>query len=639
VNKILALSGTALWLLLCPVAHAAGLPADGSFLPLAEVREGMEGYGLTVFHGSEVDTFAVKVIGIQRHNRVAGSMILVELSGHDLDFSAVPMGMSGSPVFLDGKLAGAVSFGWAGALRPLVGLTPAEEILSLPSTPAEVTDTAPSGTAGPVSLEAWLDPEGRGRLLAARLFDLTGSAGDPPAPVGLQTEVRWPDPADLARGLFGFQTGGEPTGTGWQPLPTGILYRPLGGVSFAPGGLAGAARAGAGVSAPSLLEPGSACAIPLVLGAAQLGAIGTTTWIEADRVYLMGHPFMQRGPVSFPLAAAEILAVFPSRNFSFKVGSIGPVLGSVHHDLRAGLAGSLGPAPEMVPVSVTVERTGGGASYRFEVVKDPQLSAGLVFWSLYNALLVSGDDLSLQTIRYDIETLWRRGADRAAERVRLNGAVTGPGSAMALGPEWMAPLQILHANRHEVMDLQEIAATLTVSRPMESGRIAAFYAPAQAHPGQVIDLAVTLQPRRGQPRTVAGQLAVPDHLPPGRYRLLAANARDLFALEAERAAGRFADPSLPATLAVIRSPRSATELVLALFVPSRGVVVDGRELADLPPSVAALLQDDRSGRVTGTRAGIAASLRFESGLVLQGNVIRDITLLGLTEPIGEDSRP
>lgn len=273
-------------------ASAVAAPYAGAVLPVAEVREGMEGYGLTVFHGSRIDTFGVRVLGVQRGARPAGSIILAELSGHGLEATAIPQGMSGSPVFLEGKLAGAVAFGWSGALKPIAGLTPAEEILALPQPDGAAAAGLRADAAGPDPL-ALLDPAGHSREMAARI--LGPEADAMPAAVhggaaDREPGRRWPEPAELAARLLR-EAGGEDRdgdghgGEGWRPLPAALLVAPLGGVGERADD-AHAAGGAAWADAPFL--PGSACGVPLVLGDAQMGAIGTATWVDGDRVFLMG---------------------------------------------------------------------------------------------------------------------------------------------------------------------------------------------------------------------------------------------------------------------------------------------------------------------------------------------------------------
>jgi hypothetical protein len=311
----------------------------------------------------------------------------------------------------------------------------------------------------------------------------------------------------------------------------------------------------------------------------------------------------------------------------------------VDHDLRAGLSGRLGEGPELTPLRVTLERPEGTDHYSFELVSDPRLTPALSFWALYNALLVRGDDLSLQSIRYRMQTRWRGPGGEPLAPVDLSGAVAGPGSAMSLAPDLMAPLQILMTNRHEPLALESVEANLTVQRSMETAVVAAAIAPETALAGQTVNVEVTLQPRRAPTRTVRRELKLPDHLQPGLYRLVVANGRDMFALEAERAAARFQDRSLEATLELIRAPRDAATLVIALISRSQGVLVNGLELADLPGSVDALLRRDGSGCVEPTAAGIVLNERIATDLVLQGHVVRDLVIQKPMEPSRKETRP
>ena len=229
-------------LLLALAAVAVG-PGSGSAraavptIPLDDIREGMTGYGLTVFHGTRVDTFGVRVLGVQRHARVAGNVILVEVSGPGLAESAIPQGMSGSPVYLDGRFAGAVAFSWEGALRPIGGLTPAAEMLALP---AEPLATPPEQLGAGCDLPALLDPLGRGRYLAARLAGRGDRPVAPRAEPGLSGRAAWPSPALLAARLLpGLAEAGGIGAPGLSALLPGWHCRALGS---APVGM-GTARA------------------------------------------------------------------------------------------------------------------------------------------------------------------------------------------------------------------------------------------------------------------------------------------------------------------------------------------------------------------------------------------------------------
>lgn len=620
----------------CGLAGPAGAAAPAAdFIPLDEIAPGMTGYGLTVFAGTRVDTFAVTVIGIQENVRAAGSLLLIEVSGHGLEKSSIAQGMSGSPIFLEGRFAGALAFGWGGALRPIAGVTPAAEILALP-TRLPAAGPAVRQTSRP-QFESLVPPGCRTDLLAASLLAGDGGWAAPllPVAVGVPADVApgaWPDPHDLLVELM------TAAGNGSPPDPRSWIYQPL-GIGAGAAGAQGATAA----AAPTALVPGSACAVPLVIGDAHLGVIGTVTWVDGRQVYMMGHPFLQRGPVDLPLATARILTLFPSRQMSFKMGTIGDIVGAVHHDQRAGLSGRLGPAPAMVDVGITLALPADeGAAVRefaFQVVDDPTLTPTLVFWTLYNALLVEGDDASLQTLNYRMETRWEGAAAVAEQPLVFEGVVAGPGGATGLASQLMAPLQILLNNPYAEVHLKKVTASFTVTRPMATATITGISGPRHLPgPGAEVVFQVELEPRRGVKEFISVPVILPDNLEPGPFRVVAASAAELFALEAQRAPDRFRTASLGAAVDILGTARSAATLAVALLAPGEAMILKGREMKNLPASVAQTL---KAGNMQAGRALADYVLRTDTATpwVLQGHAVRALTLEAAPEPAKEERRP
>ncbi|MBM4130625.1 hypothetical protein FJ250_06300 [bacterium] len=590
------------------VAAASSLLAAPPPIPVAEIRPGMTGYGLTVFAGSRVDTFSVRVLGVQENVRAQGSLVLVEVGGHGLERSSIAQGMSGSPVYLDGRFAGAVAFGWEGALAPIGGVTPAAEMLALPQ-------AASSPAPGPRAGGDW-DPR---RLLAGRSQDFAAAVFGAQAaavaalPPSLPPVVAagWPAPLDLAADLL------EPL------LPGGGAGRPAWLVR--PAGLAAAAGAGGAIPAdePVGLRPGSACAVTLVGGDADLGAIGTVTWVDGDRVLMMGHPLLQRGAVNLPLAAADIVTILPSRRLSFKLGSPGPVVGAVHHDLRAGLAGRLGAVARTVPVEVRLSGAAPGA-FRFAVADDPQLTPLLVFWSFYNALLAGGDDASRQLMDWRLVTTWREPEAATSRRLELGGVASGPGGAGALAGEVMTPLALLLDNPFGALVLESAAFTVDVAPGRADAAIVALGAPRRVAAGAT-SLPVTVELRQGDGQTsrIALEIPLPAALPPGPYRLAAASAAEFFALEAQRAPERLQPARLDDLWELLATERSASTLVVALLSPDRPAIVGGRELAAMPGSVVRAIDAGRQPSAQAL-ASYAARVSQATNRALTGNAIRTL---------------
>lgn len=614
-----------LWLLgLC------GLPAlgaDHNIIPLEEIQPGMRGFGLTVFSGSRVDTFGVEVIGVQGGSRVDGQLILVEVSGHDLDLSRVAQGMSGSPIYLDDRFAGALAFGWPGSLRPMAGVTPAREMLAMPREAAE-------RTSGPGRLPV------RGsqdlRALAVASGTLATELGL--APVAAEAaplfSEGWPAPAVLALELLDQRLA---VGGGSMPPDESWFFRPV--------GLDAGAGSPAPETGPKSLIPGAACGIPLVTGDAVMGVTGTVSYVAGRDVLMMGHPFMQRGAVDLPLAAAEVLAVVPSREMSFKLGSIGPILGRVHHDLRAGLVGEMGEAPRLIPVEVEVALAGGGEEgtrrYEFAVVDDPLLTPTLVFWTLYNSLLARDDDASNQSIRYELASRWSGDPRLEEEPLVLRGVATGPGGALSLAPEWLAPFALLADNPFKPLRLEGVQARLELSTPRAMARITGLDAPRRPTVGGnrlEVEVEVEITPRRGTPHVQMVSLALPRPLEAGSYRLVAGTEAEFFALEAQRAAGRFETRSLAATLEVLTLPRAADRLVVALLGPGSNLMLADREFASLPASASRVLSSGNS-QIQKTLVNFEARETVATPWALAGHAVRELEIRSSAEPLVEERRP
>ncbi len=628
------------FLLILPWASFAAAPISADFIPVSEINRGMKGYGLTVFEGARIDTFAVEVIGVQKKSRVDGNLIIIEVSGHGLEQSSIAQGMSGSPIYIEGRFAGALAFGWSGALRPIAGVTPARDILGLPVEPesnavgVELSGhTGNFGQGGSQEMHSLLQGHISQENLAATVLE--GAEGWSES---LKTHTKeaetWPSAEHLILELLSAATQDQglevPSAGHW-------FFNPVGGES---------ASQSSSAKSPGSLVPGAACAVPLVTGDAMLGVTGTVTWTQGDDVLMMGHPFMQRGPVNLPLATAEILTVFPSRAMSFKMGSVGSIVGSVHHDQRAGLAGKLGPAPQMIPVTVEINLTNGGTgqdenprTYQFQVVDDPLLTPSLVFWTLYNSILTEGDDASSQNVSYELTSHWSGSPFLAENPLVIRGMAAGPGGAMALAGDWMAPFSLLLDNPFQKLELQSVQAKIELTRPQATARITGLDSPRALEIGSgPLKVQIEISPRRGEKRLVEVELSLPANLQPGPYRLVVASASEFFALESQRAAGRFQVTSLDGALKILRLDRASDELVVALLAPGKGLMLADQEMNHLPGSVSGVLKKGNM-QIQATMADFVARNSQKMPFALNGHAVRKLRVIPATTPIREERRP
>ena len=292
-----------------------------------------------------------------------------------------------------------------------------------------------------------------------------------------------------------------------------------------------------------------------------------------------------------------------------------------------------------MPVAVQVERPGSTRDYAFTVAEDRQLLPALVFWAAYNALLAEGDDASLQTVRLQVQTSWEAPGSLGRDGLEIRGIAAGPGGAGDLGPQLMAPLQILLNNEHQPVRLKTVEVTLETVPGLATAAVVGLTGPHELPAtGGPLVVEVELEPRLGQRVRVPVTLAIPAGLPEGTYRVVAASAAELFALEAQRAAGLFAPASLESTVRLLRSERSPATLTVALFAPGRGIVIAGQELASLPGSVARTVRrgiDPEQRTLADTLARSQTPLSW----LLDGHALLDVRVGGDLSPLTVERRP
>src|SRR5262245_58183981 len=319
-------------------------------MPLDEVRPGMTGVGETVFQGTELEKFQVHIIGVLRN--VQGprrNLILAKLEGGPLAQTGVIAGMSGSPVYVDGRLIGAVSYSiGAFSKEPFAGITPIAEMIDATSMPSRRTIPAQARVELPVTREGFAAAI---RGTYAQLAPFADRPADVQA-IGL--------PAATATPLSQLGVMMRPISTplvmsGFDAPTAAWISSTFRDAGFSPalgGGAAGDTPASTGP-----LRPGDAVGVSLIGGDAQMGATGTVTHVDGDRLYAFGHPFFNLGPTTFPMTRAYVYTSLPSLMESFKIATLGDVIGTLRQDRATAIAGSLGKGPATTPIHGTLEPT------------------------------------------------------------------------------------------------------------------------------------------------------------------------------------------------------------------------------------------------------------------------------------------
>ncbi|MDX2268536.1 MAG: SpoIVB peptidase S55 domain-containing protein [Bryobacter sp.] len=322
--------------------------AQAPVLPLSQIRPDQEGTARTVFRGEQVEEFPLRILGVMRNSGPGQSLILARLLTERLEQTGVMQGMSGSPVFIEGKLAGAIAFSFPFAKEPIAGIRPIEEMLAIRSV---------NQPAARVQAKIHL--------------------GSPQIAVGDSLPAQEPSQTVLTPvRLAGF---GERVlnhfADHWRRL--GLVLQQ---------GLSGSVPATGSNTVPPTVKGGDMIAVHLMRGDMVAGAEGTVTHREGNRIYAFGHRFLAAGDVDFPFAKAEVLTPLPNYNSPFKISQSLGEAGAIRQDADAGIVGELGAKARMIPVALRIDTPGGAQSYQVEMVRHAVLSPLLLQMSAFSAL-------------------------------------------------------------------------------------------------------------------------------------------------------------------------------------------------------------------------------------------------------------
>ena len=576
---------------------------SATMMHASDVRPGMKGYGLTVFSGIKPERFDAEVLGVHHRFFPNQDLILCRLTAPQLKDLGVVAGMSGSPVYIDGKLIGAVAYGWSDSLDALAGVTPIDAMLEVY---ASTEETSSSQTAGApeggsrAMFDAYLSmresahlnllPRKRGvSAINVRMSDVSQAQGGgldrlpeelslQPLAAPLFMSTASPATLALARDFF--------AGTGMEPV----------GASLAGGGAASAnAENSPGGPVKDLgaladeVSGGYALAVPMVEGDLSMAGVGTVTWRKGDRLVAFGHPMFQFGSVEFPMAAARINALVKSRMRPFKLGESVGQIGAVRQDRLPAIGGKFGPPLEMIPVRATVRDAAysGVKDFNYKVMRHRELTPGLVMTVLAESMAAagrSGGDAAAffrYTLGFDDGTTFTQEnylADQwgGSEAAMLAGADVG---ALVTNPFRKVMLNQLDFDV-EVVDKFPQATLFQAQLNRDTVR-----------PGETVEVEWQLNPYRGEPRMMSTNFVVPENLPDGDYRVMVSDAASRRQAEATRNPGGSRVLNYESLLRVVKRNFPRNKVYITVMDADSGVSMHGQELPRLPGSVEALIRE------------------------------------------------
>ena len=404
------------------------VPATTSLMPIHEIKPGMVGTGRTIFEGSEMKDFKVHILGVLKNVQAPQrNLILARLEGGPLAETGVIAGMSGSPVYVDGRLIGAVSYS-IGAFpkEPIAGITPIAEMIEATAQTGGRRSTSPQGR-----IELPVSPE---RLAAAIRANYARIAAFADRPADVQ-----------AFGLPASAAG--QMGALLRPIATPLMLSGMDAASsdlvssmfrdagFTPVLSGGSARSGDLAPETEPLRPGDPVGVSLLGGDSEMGATGTVTHIDGDTVYAFGHPFFNFGPTAFPMTRAHVYATLPSLMSSFKIATMGDVIGTMRQDRATAISGTLGKGPAVIPITVTLDSDRAPTrTFRYTAVNDQLFTPLLTYVALFNTLGSYERQFGAMTFTVKGKATFDKHADLAYEDIFTGDGTIAAASAYVAGP-------------------------------------------------------------------------------------------------------------------------------------------------------------------------------------------------------------
>ncbi|MCX6093425.1 MAG: hypothetical protein NTY63_01190 [Candidatus Bipolaricaulota bacterium] len=499
------------WVLVLSAVSAAGYDRS-EFLFLDEIRIGMTGIGKTVVSSDTISEFAVEVLGVIDEPGTLSDFIVVRVSGEAIGRSGgIAQGMSGSPVYIEGKLIGALSRAatWSKEITPIGLVTPIEpmlEVLDSVKSSGRVATPDPSAVLEGVAVVEYPAPPAFARFASADLI------------------IAYPVATPLVvSGLSGRAADALMNGLDLAVRPTGMILGVLPGRGFGAGAMQGlralnlsllpfgAPKVSTGVASPATLVPGGSMGIALATGDITMGALGTVTYCDGDAVIGFGHPFFSNGASAMPLTTVSIYDTMKSFEASFKLGELGSVIGAITQDRSAAVGGRVGGTAKTVGLHYEVydlDRKSGEA-FNVALVDVPRLMPELLFSSGLEAADLALDRVGPGTV--EVTYLIQGAGMPTLERKDVFLSVTDVG---IYAPWQLAEIvAALQYNEFRDPEITRISASMEIDQDLRAVQIEGLELNSDAYaPGDTIRFKLTLQTFQGERSDLEGTLTIPPTL-------------------------------------------------------------------------------------------------------------------------------
>ncbi|MBO0861347.1 MAG: hypothetical protein J2P21_23235 [Chloracidobacterium sp.] len=566
-------------------------PSKTEFFPVDQVKPGMRAVGYTVFSGSEPKKFEVEVLGVLKgYPNPQQSAVVTRLLGDELNHTGVFQGMSGSPVYIDGKLLGAVAFGYQFAKDPIAGIMPIEYMVDVfeerRDGEGKGQRSERQGQSGPRHVSfSEISFNENSREFAEFVKSVSGGGNS-----GAHA-VSGPSMGNMANGqvLTPIATPLSITGVGPDVI---ARFAPI----FQSWGFAPVAGAGGAAEVSELkkadantLKPGSTIIVPLVRGDYSISAAGTVTYRDGNRIYAFGHPFLSLGVSEFPMHEGEVLTVMSSAATSFKMSVPEAMVGTLRGDRSTGIYGELGVAPRMIPIEINLKTSRGeNRKYQFDMVADRFLTPLLMQMTMLSTIASTERTIGDSTLQIH-GRIKLKGLQEVELENRLSASANAP---MAAAFATAQPISAIFNSGFKDLEFEKLVYDITSRDARSTGQLDHLWInDTDVRPGEKIEIQAFARTDGGGEYVERIPVEIPKDAPLGQLQIVVGDGASIQALEPR--AG-FTAKSLDQLVRELNKVRKSDRLYIRLARAESGAVVKNEEMPSLPPSVLATLGSDRT---------------------------------------------
>lgn len=568
------------WLSMSPHLLSQG------FFPLGEIQPGMKGQGKTVFLGSRIDKFDFEVLGIQKNTSPGRSTILVKLLGSDMKERGVFAGMSGSPCYINGRLIGALSSGFAFSKEPIAGITPIQymldQLLEIPDQPSQNT---------PLILPK-IDPP---KVLKSALTGLM-----------IPLSEIWPEHN---------QTSSSPVFMGTALSPEAQSFWQGSGVQFLN---TGSAQMAEGQESSSPIEPGGTVVASLVEGDLEVSSAGTITYIQGKRLLMFGHPLFNLGSLQVPMRTGSVLGVVSNLNSSFKLTAPGKAIGSVRLDRHSGVSGVLGADSKMIPLRLGINLAGKkNLNLSFNMIDHPILTP-------YFAATILSQSLESNIRGLGVQSLSLQG------NIKLTGyppiqieSFVADLNSQRLSSYLGAILQSICFNPFEKAQFEGISLTVKAEERLDlSAVVGARILTSRAQRGSALPVTLVVQNIQGLRESYNFTIPIPSSAQKGKTYLLVGDGLSIMSADPDQSSVQLS--SLGDIVQVLNSSLKNNQAYGLLVQSSKGAGLRGDRIEGVPPSIASLVGPEDGSKDTSLKRKIIGRALIPLEREVQGLVTLEI---------------